>query len=74
MPYVEMVDRNGKVLGRYYTPGKRRSLVEWWKRKKNNKKAAAILRRLLNADEKDLPELNIEFTYEKSNCREKMQK
>lgn len=31
-------------------------LIKRWKQKRNNKKAAAVLRRLLSADEKDLPE------------------
>lgn len=38
-------------------------LIKWWKRKRNSKKAAATLRRLLDADEKKLPEANIEFNY-----------
>ena len=38
-------------------------LLKWWKRKRNSKKAAATLRRLLNADEKKLPGVNIEFDY-----------
>lgn len=36
-------------------------------KEENSKKAAARLRRLLEADEKDLPEVNIEFVYGKLN-------
>lgn len=66
MPYVERVDRNGKVVDRYYTSrfgnAKRR------KQKKNAKKAAAILRRLLK-DEEGIPD--IEFTYENNQSTRK---
>lgn len=41
-------------------------------KKENSKKAAAFLRRLLTADEKDLPGINIKFGYqsktEKTDC------
>lgn len=49
-------------------------LLKWWKRKRNSKKAAEMLRRLLNADEKELLEANIEFGYTNSIPREAAKK
>ncbi len=68
MPYVEMTDRNGKAVARFYT-SRLGKIIKRRKQKKNNEKAAAILRRLLAADEKDLPEVNIEFTEKAENER-----
>ena len=78
MPYVERTMKTGETVekDRYFTPERKRETMTEREReqlkKENSKKAAAFLRRLLTADEKDLPEINIEFGYqsevEKTDC------